>query len=64
MGHKEGLTLMEESDPLLLLIGLPTIPVGLVLAKMTRWEDYILQLYRTYWQVFTVQSIIEKKNVG
>ncbi len=51
MGHKEGLSLMEESDPLLLLIGLPTIPVGLVLAKMTRWEDYILHLYRTYWQV-------------
>jgi E3 ubiquitin-protein ligase MARCH5 len=44
MGHKEGLTLMEAMDPLLLLVGLPTIPVGLVLAKMTRWEDYILQV--------------------
>jgi len=62
MGHKEGLTLMEESDPLLLLIGLPTIPVGLVLAKMTRWEDYILQLYRTYWQPYFGTSPV--KNHG
>jgi len=48
MGHREGLSWMEESDPIFLLIGLPTIPVGLVLAKLTRWEDYFLQWWRDY----------------
>jgi len=62
MGHKEGLSLMEESDPLLLLLGLPTIPVGLVLAKMTRWEDYILHLYRTYWQPYFGSTPVKNLN--
>ena len=48
MGNKEGLTMMEESDPIFLLVGLPTIPAGLVLAKLTRWEDYALQWWRDY----------------
>ncbi|XP_059620946.1 E3 ubiquitin-protein ligase MARCHF5 [Phlebotomus argentipes] len=43
VGHKEGLSVMENSDPLVLLIGLPAIPVGLVLGKMIRWEDAILR---------------------
>ena len=33
-GHSDGLTLMENSDPLLLLVSLPLVPVGLVLSKM------------------------------
>jgi len=48
MGHKQGLEVMERSDPLFLLVGLPTIPFGLVLGKMIRWEDYLLQIWRTY----------------
>jgi len=48
MGNKEGLAMMEESDPIFLLVGLPTIPAGLVLAKLTRWEDYVLQWWRDY----------------
>jgi len=48
MGNQEGLAMMEESDPIFLLVGLPTIPAGLVLAKLTRWEDYILQWWRDY----------------
>lgn len=43
VGHKEGLSLMENADPLVLLIGLPAIPVGLVLGRMIRWEDMILR---------------------
>ncbi|MEQ2261434.1 E3 ubiquitin-protein ligase marchf5 [Xenotaenia resolanae] len=39
---------MERADPLFLLIGLPTIPVMLILGKMIRWEDYILRLWRKY----------------
>jgi len=48
VGNKEGLQMMEESDPIFLLVGLPTIPAGLVLAKLTRWEDYALQWWRDY----------------
>lgn len=48
VGHKKGLTVMERADPLFLLIGLPTIPVLLVLGKMIRWEDYIVRLWHKY----------------
>ena len=48
LGHKEGLNVMERADPLFLLIGLPTIPVMLILGKMVRWEDYLLKLWRKH----------------
>jgi len=48
LGHKEGLNVMEKADPLFLLIGLPMIPVSLVLSKMLRWEDFILRLWRKH----------------
>lgn len=43
VGLKEGLAVMENADPLVLLIGLPAIPIGLVLGRMIRWEDMILR---------------------
>uniref|UniRef100_A0A3Q2PCR1 E3 ubiquitin-protein ligase MARCHF5 n=1 Tax=Fundulus heteroclitus TaxID=8078 RepID=A0A3Q2PCR1_FUNHE len=48
VGHKKGLFVMERADPLFLLIGLPTIPVLLVLGKMIRWEDYLVRLWQRY----------------
>ena len=42
VGSKEGMSIMEHADPLFLLIGLPTIPVLLVLGRMVRWEEAIL----------------------
>lgn len=48
LGHKEGLSVMEQADPLFLLIGLPTIPIFLVLSKMIHWEDYVLRLWRQH----------------
>lgn len=48
VGHKKGLYVMERADPLFLLMGLPTIPVALVLGKMIRWEDYIVRLWQRY----------------
>ncbi|RXM94158.1 E3 ubiquitin-protein ligase MARCH5 [Acipenser ruthenus] len=39
---------MERADPLFLLMGLPTIPVMLVLGKMIRWEDYLLRLWQKH----------------
>jgi len=48
LGHKEGFQVMESADPLFLLVALPTIPLGLILGKMIRWEDYILQVWREH----------------
>ncbi|KAF7403391.1 hypothetical protein HZH68_006185 [Vespula germanica] len=48
VGHKDGLTMMEQADPLVLLVGLPTIPIMLVLGKMLRWEDQALNLLRRH----------------
>ncbi|XP_072228000.1 E3 ubiquitin-protein ligase MARCHF5 [Leuresthes tenuis] len=48
VGHKKGLYVMERADPLFLLMGLPTIPVLLVLGKMIRWEDYLVRLWQKY----------------
>ncbi|KAM4634957.1 E3 ubiquitin-protein ligase MARCHF5 isoform 1-T3 [Polymixia lowei] len=48
VGHKKGLYVMERADPLFLLMGLPTIPVVLVLGKMIRWEDYLVRLWQRH----------------
>lgn len=48
LGHKEGLGVMEQADPLFLLVGLPTIPILLILGRMVRWEDYLLRLWRRH----------------
>lgn len=45
LGYKEGLKYMEASDPFFLLVGLPTIPTGLLLAKMVPWEECCLRLW-------------------
>jgi hypothetical protein len=41
VGHARGLYILERSDPLLLLVSLPLVPVGLILGKMVRWEDAV-----------------------
>ena len=46
MGHKRGLEIMEQADPLFLLVGLPTIPFALLLSEMIRWEDHLLATWR------------------
>lgn len=48
VGHKKGLDVMERADPLFLLMGLPTIPVMLVLGKMIRWEDYVVRMWQRH----------------
>jgi len=47
-GHDQGLKLMETADPLLLLVSLPLVPLGLVLGKMVRWQEPLLQGLRAY----------------
>ena len=48
MGHKEGLLFLEEADIIIILVGLPIIPVVLLLSKLIRWEDYLLRLWRKH----------------
>ena len=48
LGHKEGFQVMESADPLFLIVALPTIPLGLILGKMVRWEDSFLRLWRKH----------------
>lgn len=47
-GHTDGLTLMENSDPLLLLVSLPLVPLGLVLGKMVKWQEPVLHFLRAH----------------
>lgn len=44
VGQHDGLEMMEHADPLVMLVGLPAIPVGLVLGRMVRWEDMLLRV--------------------
>ena len=39
---------MEKADPLIMLIGLPTIPVMLMLGRLIRWEDAVLKFWRKH----------------
>nr|XP_016942104.1 E3 ubiquitin-protein ligase MARCHF5 [Drosophila suzukii] len=50
MGQKRGLELMESE--VFLLVGLPFIPVGLVLSRLVRWEDAILKAMRSRYNIF------------
>ena len=58
LGHKEGLDMMEQADPLFLLIGLPAIPVGLVLGKMIQWDEYLLTWWRKNAHKFALLNYI------
>ena len=58
LGHKEGLDMMERADPLFLLIGLPAIPVGLILGKMIQWDEYLLTWWRKNAYKFTLLNSI------
>lgn len=43
-GYHDGLKLMDNTDPMMLLVALPAIPVTLILSRMIRWEDVVLKL--------------------
>ena len=45
LGKENGKSVIEQSDPIILLVGLPSIPVVLILSKLIRWEDQILKLW-------------------
>ena len=49
-GHDDGKAVLESADPLMLLIGLPSIPFMLIAGKLFRWEDQILRLWKNHYQ--------------
>lgn len=46
LGSERGMQALEKADPVLLLVGLPTIPIVLITIKMIRWEDKIVEWLR------------------
>ncbi|CAI2738863.1 unnamed protein product, partial [Dicrocoelium dendriticum] len=48
LGHQQGLQMMRRTDPLLLLLGLPTIPACLLLLRTVPWENFLVVLWRHY----------------
>ncbi|EDO48805.1 predicted protein [Nematostella vectensis] len=61
LGHKDGLEVMEKADPLFLLVGLPTIPLTLILGKMIRWEDHVLRFWRRHLSKLSFMSFFLPK---
>lgn len=46
MGFDDGMMLLERTQPLALIAGLPLIPVGLILSQIFKWEDMIISRIR------------------
>ncbi|XP_017065784.1 E3 ubiquitin-protein ligase MARCHF5 [Drosophila eugracilis] len=67
-GHQRGLKLMENE--LFMVVGLPFIPIGLVISQMIRWEDAILKFIRSKYNIlkklpfFKRADGSETENVG
>ena len=45
VGHDRALIMMEKTDPMVLLVSLPLIPVGLIIGQMIRWEETVRYTY-------------------
>ncbi|XP_025406760.1 E3 ubiquitin-protein ligase MARCH5-like [Sipha flava] len=48
MGEQEAILSMEETDPYILLLILPAIPLSLILGKTINWEETLLLLVQRF----------------
>jgi len=48
MGEQEAITMMEDTDPYMLLLMLPSIPLSLILGKTINWEETLLLLVQRF----------------
>lgn len=48
MGEQEAISSMEETDPYILLLILPAIPLSLILGKTINWEETLLLLVQRF----------------
>ena len=59
LDQKDALNIMENLDPLILLIGLPLIPLAIVACRFIRWEDALLK----YWRKYSLYLFREKNSM-
>ena len=64
LGHKEGIGLMEQADPLFLFLGLPAIPFGLFVAKLLRWEEAVLRAWRKHSNKLPIFGSLYQSRLG
>lgn len=57
-GQDEGKAAMELADPLMLLVGLPSIPLMLIIGKLIRWETQILKLWKNNYAKIPILSYL------
>ena len=57
-GQDEGKIVLEEADPLMLMVGLPSIPFMLIVGKLIRWEDQILKMWKNHHQEIPLLSYL------
>ncbi|KAL5968260.1 E3 ubiquitin-protein ligase MARCHF5 [Taenia solium] len=62
-GHEAGLTAMEKTDPVVLLLGLPAIPTCLVAIHMVDWQSWLLRLWRSHAYKLTVIQYLLPKDI-
>ncbi|VVC28105.1 Zinc finger, RING-CH-type,Zinc finger, RING/FYVE/PHD-type [Cinara cedri] len=48
MGEQEAITFMEDTDPYMLLLILPAIPLSLILGKTINWEETLLLVMQRF----------------
>lgn len=48
MGEQEAIIMMEDTDPYMLLLMLPSIPLSLILGKTINWEETLLILVQRF----------------
>ncbi|VDM30230.1 unnamed protein product [Hydatigera taeniaeformis] len=60
-GHEAGLTAMERTDPVVLLLGLPAIPTCLIAIHMVDWQSWFLRLWRSRaYKLAVIQYLLPK----
>jgi E3 ubiquitin-protein ligase MARCH5 len=48
LGYKDGLNVIQETNPIFLLASLPIIPFILVLGRMIKWDEALLKFWRKH----------------
>jgi len=50
MSEREAITMMENTNPYVLLLILPTIPVSLAVGKMFNWQETLMLFVQKFTQ--------------
>ncbi len=58
LDQKDAFKVMDQADPLIMLIALPSIPIMLVLCRFIKWEEFLLKYWRKYSNKLPVLNIL------